>query len=249
MKVFCGIVQTLKNCIPDKIFLKIQYYRYFSRQLCLKKPELFSDKMFWLKLYDRKEIYHIFVDKINCKKYLENLLGKNYCVPTLGIYNCFEEIKWEALPESFVLKATHDSGSYYIVKDKRKLDLRDCKNHLYLHWKKDYYKYNREWQYKGLESRIIAEPLLAEPKDLREYKFFCFNGEPKIYQTCYDRDNSLGGAVLNFYDLDGKHLDMHDAGHARLSDKELPPPKNMNKMLELCRIISKDTYFLRVDFF
>lgn len=235
--------------MPDKLYQKLQFRVYMGYPLNLKSPKTFAEKLQWLKLYDRKPIYHQMVDKVDCKLLIISIIGGGYAIPTLGVYDSFEQINWDSLPQHFILKATHDSGSYYIVKDKNNLNKKECKEHLYIHWNKDYYKGNREWQYKGLKSRIIAEPLIANPKELREYKFFCFNGEPKIYQTCYDRDNSLGGAILNFYDINHKLLDIHDAGHTRQSDVVIPKPQQFEKMMELSRILAKDMCFLRVDFY
>lgn len=235
--------------MPDKLYLKVLYRALMGRPLNLKSPKLFSEKLQWLKIYDRKPIYHLMVDKVESKKLINNILGGGYTVPTLGIFDSFEEIRWDNLPNSFILKATHDSGSYYIVKDKEKLNKQECKKQLYKHWNKDFYLMNREWQYKGLKPRIIVEPLIATPKMLREYKFFCFNGEPKFYQTCYDRNNALGGAILNFYDLEGRKMDLQDASHSRHSEVEMPRPINLQKMIDFSKSLSSDTIFLRVDFF
>ena len=234
---------------PTSVFLKKKFKKELGYELNLKNPKTFAEKLQWLKIHDHKKIYRTMVDKADSKTYIKNILGEDVCVPTLAIYDSFDKIDWDYLPKSFILKATHDSGSYYIVNDKSNFDKDDCKKHLYCHWKSSYYKMHREWQYKGLKRRIIAEPLIGTPKELKEYKFFCFNGEPKIYQTCYDRDNSRGGAILNFYDLEGKLLDIHDKKHTRDSDIKISLSKNMDRMIEISKILSKNTFFLRVDFF
>lgn len=235
--------------LPDKLYLKVIFPGYMGYKLNLTNPQTFAEKLQWLKLYDRKPIYHQMVDKVDAKKYIDGIVGPGYTIPTLGVYDSFEQIDWNALPQQFILKATHDSGSYYIVKDKHQVDKESCKKKLYVNWNKDFYKTSREWQYKGLKSRIIAEPLIAEPQQLREYKFFCFHGEPKMYQTCYDRDNSRGGAILNFYDMNCELLDIHDKGHSRVSDIKISKPINFDRMIHFCRMLSKDMYFLRVDFY
>lgn len=248
-KIGISLLHHFGGWIPDKVYLKALFPLYMGYRLNLKNPQRFAEKLQWLKLYDRQSVYHQMVDKVEAKKYIDDLIGPGYTIPTLGVYDSFEQIDWEALPNEFILKATHDSGSYYIVKDKDVVDKAECKRHLYTNWNKDYYKIFREWQYKGLKSRIIAEPLIASPKQLREYKFFCFNGEPKIYQTCYDRDNTQGGAILNFYDLDNKLLDIHDKGHSRVSDITVPDPINYEKMVSFSKILAKEMCFLRVDFY
>ena len=235
--------------LSDETFLKLKFRLTMGYPLNLKEPKTFAEKLQWLKLYDRKPVYQQMVDKVESKHLIDSIIGTGYTIPTLGVYDSFEQIDWDALPQQFILKATHDSGSYFIVKDKNKVDKQICKKQLYIHWNMDYYKGHREWQYKGLKKRIIAEPLIANPKDLCEYKFFCFNGVPKIYQTCYDRDNAKGGAILNFYDLDSNLLDLHDAGHVRKSDVITPNPINMIQMRNFCNLLAKDTYFIRVDFY
>lgn len=234
---------------PDKLYLKVLFFLKMGYKLDLKKPKTFAEKLQWLKLYDRKPVYHQMVDKVESKKLINDIVQNDCAVPTLGVYNSFDEIDWDALPQRFILKATHDSGSYYIVNDKTEVDKQDCKKHLYLHWNEELYDYTREWQYHGLQSRIIAEPLIAEPKQLREYKFFCFHGEPKIFQTCYDRDNAIGGAILNFYDMECNLLDLHDKGFNRISDIKTPKPANFDKMVEYSKLLSKGMCFLRVDFY
>lgn len=235
--------------LPDTTYLKKIFPLYMGYRLNLDNPKTFAEKLQWLKIHDRKKEYHLMVDKVEAKKYIDNLIGPGYTIPTLGIYDSFEQIDWDALPNEFILKATHDSGSYFIVKDKNNFDKQKCKKQLYINWGRDYYLLFREWQYKGLKSRIIAEPLISDPQKLKEYKIFCFNGEPRMYQTCYDRNRSLGGAILNFYDINHNLLDIHDAEHSRQSEMRLPPPTQFEKMLEVSRLLAKNMNFLRVDFF
>ena len=248
-KLSIALFNHLGRLLPDKLYLKVIFSKHMGYKLDLKNPKTFAEKLQWLKLYDRKPIYHQMVDKVDAKKYIDSVVGPGYTIPTLGVYDSFNQIDWNALPQQFILKATHDSGSYYIVKEIDNLDKRKCKKQLYIHWNRSYYIDYREWQYKGLKKRIIAEPLIANPQQLREYKFFCFHGEPKLYQTCYDRDNSQGGAILNFYDMNCELLDLHDKGHSRVSDIKISKPMNFAKMIQFCKMLSKDMYFLRVDFY
>ena len=236
------------NWMSDRWYLKTLWKRTYGYELDLKHPRTFSEKLQWLKLYDRKPIYHQMVDKVKAKSFIDDVIGNGYTIPTIGVFESFEEIDWEVLPDRFILKATHDSGSYFIVTNKNE-QKNECKKHLYIHWDKDYYLKYREWQYKGLEHRIIAEPLIASPKDLKEYKFFCFDGEPRVFQTCYDRDNSRGGAELNFFDLDGNKLDIRDVGHSRETTYRFGLSPNLKKMVMFCRKLAADTFFLRVDFY
>ena len=190
------------------------------------------------------------VDKAESKKLIDKMLGECRTVPTLGVYDSFVQIDWAALPNQFILKATHDSGSYYIVNDKNFVDLNSAQKTLYVHWNKDYYYYGREWQYKGLKKRIIAEPLIAEPEKLREFKFFCFNGEPKFYQLCLDRNRDFGGSIVQFVSLDGKLLDIKESSYnSRTTDNNNLTSLYIEKMISIATRLAENTFFLRVDFF
>lgn len=238
--------------VDDKKYIKWKYWLTFGEKCNLDNPKTFQEKLQWIKLNDRKEIYHQMVDKYDAKKFIAEKVGEEYVIPTLGVWDRFEDIDFDSLPNQFIIKNTYDSGTYFICKDKSQLDISEVRKRLMIDnrsRKVDYYVFSREWPYKGLKHRIIAEPLIATPETLREYKFFCFNGEPKFYQTCYDRNNDLGGAILNFYDIKGCKIDLQDAWHARHSDVEIPIPTNLQKMVDLAKTFSSSTYFLRVDFF
>lgn len=237
------------KCMPDALYLKVLFRIRQGYWMNLKSPKLFAEKQQWLKLHDHKDIYHQMVDKYEAKKLVETAFGAEYVIPTLGIWNNVDDIDINSLPEQFILKATFDSGSYCICKDKQSLDKELCRKRLTSHWKDGYYLQEREWQYKGLQRRIIAEPLIADPKDLKEFKFFCFEGEPKMYQTCLDRNPELGGAILKFYDIEGHVLDIRDKEHARESDETILIPNNLEMMLKIARHFAKDMHFLRVDFY
>ena len=233
----------------DVLFLKMKGYYRMGYWMNLKHPKTFQEKLNWLKLHDHKEIYHQMVDKFDAKKYIAERVGEQYVIPTLGCWDSFDEIDFESLPNQFIIKSTFDSGHYFICKDKSTLNIGDVRKKIMTGWDKDYYQESREWPYKGLKHRIIAEPLIASPKDLKEFKFFCFNGEPRIFQTCYDRDNSRGGAELNFYDLEGKKLDIADIDHTRETTYEFGSSPNLQRMIDICRKVSSETHFLRVDFY
>ena len=233
----------------DRAYIRMKYRLNLKRKCDLDTPKVFQEKLQWIKLNDRKPIYHQMVDKIEAKKFIADKIGEEYVIPMLGMWERFEDIDFDALPDRFILKCSFDSGSYYICKDKSKLNKKEIKKHLLVNWKHDYYCYSREWPYKGLKHRILAEPLIADPKELKEYKFFCFNGIPKFYQSCLDRNNAIGGAILNFFDLQGNLLEVKDAEHSRESLEIAPIPTNLDKMIKLSRVLSNETYFLRVDFY
>lgn len=247
--VWSFLLTRLGVFLPDKLYLRILFRIQLGYWMSFKHPKRFAEKLQWLKIYDRQERFHQMVDKYDVKQYIEYTIGKKYAVPTLAVWNRFKDINLNILPDSFILKATFDSGSYYICKDKNNFDWETAKRLLTRNWNRSYYAHRREWPYKGLQHRIIAEPLLAEPNELKEYKFFCFEGEPKWFQSCLDRNRELGGAILNFFNMDGSPMDIQDKLHNRDIKLDVRPPLNLSKMAEIARSFAKGTHFLRVDMY
>ena len=236
----------------DSHYIKHRFENTLHYTPNLDYPKSFQEKLQWIKLHDRKSVYHTMVDKYDAKQFITDKLGDaSYCIPTLGVYNSFEEINFNSLPNQFVLKCTFDSGSYCLCMDKNKFDKKKAKERLYANWKYDYYYYSREWPYKGLKHRIIIEPLISEPQELKEFKFFCFNGEPKLFQAISERNNIEQGPILQHFDLNCNLLDLQDAHYRSRQNKDIERvlPKSLNKMVDISRQLSKDTYFLRVDFY
>lgn len=246
-----AIVHILSKLIKnDRIYLSIIYRLYMGRKCNFDKPITFQEKLQWIKLHDRKDIYHQMVDKYDAKQFIKERVGEEYVVPTLGIWNKFEDIDFESLPDKFIMKNTYDSASYFICKDKSKLNISEVRNRLKINSRKvDYYIYSREWPYKGLKRRIIAEPLLDDGKGdyLIDYKFFTFNGEPKFFYVTSNRGKE-GGLKEDFFDVKGNLLEINQKGYY---NNELTPelPRKLNQMVEFCKILSKNTYHLRVDFY
>ena len=250
MNFVLKIRRVLINSLSDKLYLQLVYYRNLKRILNLKRPKLFSEKLQWLKLYDRKDFYHNMVDKYEAKKFIVERVGEQNVIQTLGLWEEFEKIDFDILPDKFVLKCTHDSGSFYICKDKSNLDKEVLKRKLLRNFELDYFYNSREWPYKGIKARIIAEPLLEDPtcSYLRDYKFYCFNGEPKIFYITSDKGGDLP-TRQDFFDITGKHLDIQDKHYTNNPQKTPDLPRNLDEMLRLARIFAKDTYHLRVDFY
>ena len=176
----------------DKVYLQLKYLVYMGKFINLKQPKDFTEKLQWIKLYDRKPIYRKMADKYEMKEYVSQLVGSEYVVPTLGIYDRFEDIDFSILPSEFVMKTTHDSHSIILCKDKKTLDYTFAKQVLSNSQKRDYYYYSREWPYKGLNRRIIIEPYFKDNSNseyLRDYKFFCFNGEPSFFFIVGEKDS------------------------------------------------------------
>lgn len=235
--------------IPDQMFLKFAYKTLVGRKLNLNNPETFNEKLQWLKLYDRKPIYTTMVDKYAVKDYVASIIGEQYIIPTLGVWDNFDDIDFDALPNQFVLKCTHDSGGLVICKDKSQLDKMAAKKKIEKCLRRNFYWTGREWPYKEVKPRVIAEKYMEEypTTNLTDYKIHSFNGIPRVILVCRDRFSELG-LTEDFFDQDWTHLDVRREEHPN-SSKAISRPKELDKMLELARILSKDIPFLRTDFY
>ena len=242
---FCRIIKVDRK-IPDYIYLKLIYRVQMHEKLNLINPQTFNEKLQWLKLYDRKKVYTTMVDKYEVKEYVANIIGEKYIIPTLGIYNSFNEINFKELPNQFVIKCTHDSGGGVIVKDKSNLNIKLAKKKINKCLKKNYFYNGREWPYKNVKPKIIIEKLLEYDtnKELLDYKFFCFNGNVKVILVCSDRATNL---KETFFNKDWKRLDLKRKNHE--VDLRIQKPDNLKKMIELSERLAKNISFIRVDFY
>lgn len=239
-------IKKLLKLLPDYIFLQIKYRYKFNKKLDLKKPQTFNEKLQWLKLYDRNPEYIKMVDKYEAKKYVANIIGEEYIIPTLGVYDKFEDINFATLPNQFVIKCTHDSGGLIICKDKTKLNIKEARKKINKSLKRNYFYTGREWPYKNVKPRIIAEQYMVDESgtELKDYKFFCFNGEPKLLFVAKDRPYAT---KFNYYDMDFKKLPFKQ--HYKNFNDYIEKPKGFEKMIELSRKLSKDIPHVRVDFY
>lgn len=240
-------VKRALRVLPDGTYLRLRYLIAFRKPLHLKNPRTFNEKLQWLKLYDRNPEYTRMVDKLEAKKYVAERIGEEYIIPTLGVWDRFEEIDFDALPDQFVLKCTHDSGGLVICKDKKSLDLDAAREKITACLKENYYWDYREWPYKNVKPRIIAEPYLRDDEtgELRDYKFYTFGGEVKALLIISRRDTPDAGG--DYFDAEFHHLDMQ---WGYKNAKVLPaPPKSMEDMIRLAQLLSKSTPELRVDFY
>lgn len=234
--------------LSDKKYLETIYEIMLNKKLNLKEPKAFNEKLQWLKLYDRNPEYTKMVDKYEAKEYVSSIIDKEYISKTFGIYNNFEEINFDELPNEFVMKCTHDSGGVIICKDKASLNIKEAKKKINKSLNTNYYRLGREWPYKNVKPRIIIEELLKDVnnEDLIDYKFMCFNGRVKCSFVCLNR-RSKEGLNVDFYDLQWKKMpfERHYANSAITLEK----PKNYEKMIELAEKLSKNIPFVRVDFY
>lgn len=237
--------------LPDKVYVKLLFRLKMGRKLNLKNPLTFSEKLQWLKLYDRKPEYTRMVDKYAVKDYVANIIGEEYIIPTLGVWDKPEDIEWEKLPDKFVLKTTHGGGSSGVVicKDKTTFDRQQAISKLKKSLKQDIYRTLKEWPYKNVPKRIIAEKYIEphpETKDLPDYKFFCFNGEPKYCQVISGRDT---GKRIDFFDKDWNHQPFHEPSYYSFANVEPAKPKYLDKMWQAAACLAKGKEFSRIDFY
>ena len=233
--------------IPAKLFILVRYRLEMGYWMNLSLPVTFNEKLQWLKLFDRNPAYTLLVDKYEVKKYVSKLLGEEYVIPTIGIWKNANEIDFSQLPNQFVLKCTHDSGTIIICKDKNKLNIPEVRRKLNRCIKINYYHEGKEWPYKNVKPRIIAEPYLEDSvtKELRDYKFFCFNGSPYLIQCDYGR---FINHKRNVYDLNWQFMNIQ-IHYPFDSSVLIERPISLNKMIDSACILSKNIPFARIDFY
>lgn len=240
----------LESCrvIPDPTYLKMRYYFSMGKRLHLDNPKTFNEKLQWLKLYNRRLEYVKMVDKYEAKEYVKSILGEEYIIPTLGVWDRFEDIDFDMLPDQFVLKCTHDSNGLVICKDKTKLDTEAARRKINKSLKRNYYYVGREWPYKNVKPRIIAEKyMVGDPVvGLPDYKFFCFNGVCKCMKVDFDR---FVEHRANYYDPAGNLLDLGEVICPPNIDNVINLPCTKDDMIKLAEKLSQDIPFLRVDFY
>lgn len=235
------------NWLPDKIYLKILYRACLNKKLDLKNPKTFNEKLQWLKLFDHNPIYTTMVDKYEAKKYVAEILGEEYVIPTLGVWNHFDEIEFDKLPDQFVLKCTHDSGGLVICRDKSKLDKTSAKKKIEKSLKINYYWSGREWPYKNVNPRIIAEKYMedSDSQDLMDYKIFTFDSVVKVLFIVSGRQEGVTKA--DYFDAEFNHLDF-TWGYPK-ADICPAKPKTFDFMVKAAEKLAKNTSELRVDFY
>lgn len=233
--------------IPDRLWIRIKFICRMQKNPNLKKPKTFNEKIQWLKLYNRNPEFSAMVDKYEVKKLISEKIGEEYLIPTLGIWDKIEDIDFDSLPEQFVLKCTHDSGGLVICKDKRELDIEAAKRKIKSSLDTNYYWHGREWPYKNVKGRIIAEKYMVDESgvELKDYKVFNFNGEPKLIQVDFNR---FIRHTKNIYDTEWKYLDVA-INYPTDPDVEIKKPECLDKMLELAKVLSRNHPFLRTDFY
>ena len=234
--------------IPDKLWLTWRFKQRLGYKMDWKNPKTFNQKLQWLKVYDRNPEYTKMVDKYEAKKYVAERIGEEYIIPTLGVWNRFDDIDFDQLPDQFVLKCTHDSGGLVICRDKNTLDKAAAKKKIEYSLAQNYYATSKEWPYKNVKPRIIAEKYMEDSKtaELRDYKFFAFDGKAKAMFIASERYGAEE-TKFDFYDMEFNHLDLRN-GHPN-SNAKIEKPVCFDQMRELAEKLSKGIPQLRVDFY
>lgn len=235
--------------VPDDKFLKKVYKGTFGRDLNLDNPHSYNEKLQWIKLFDHRPIYTQLVDKYEVKNIVSDVIGEKYIIPTIGVWDSFDDIDFGALPNQFVLKCTHDSGGIVICKDATQLDKEKARKKIEKCLHRDFYLRNREWPYKNVPRRIIAEKYMEDHKygELRDYKFFCFDGVPFIMFIASDRQSVGQETKFDFFDMAFNPLNIIN-GHP--VSKTLPDkPLNFELMKKFAGMLSKGFPQMRVDFY
>ena len=238
----------LTRVLPDKLYLQLMYFKHFHKLINFKNPVTFNEKLQWLKIYDRKPEYTTMVDKYLVKDYVADKIGKEYIIPTLGVWEKAEDIDFESLPNQFVLKCNNDSGGIVICKDKTKLNKEETISFLSSRLKNNGFWYGREWPYKNVKPCILAEKYMEDTKtqELRDYKFFCFGGQVKCYKVDFDR---FIEHHTNYYNRESQLLNFGDVSFPPLHGKDFELPHNIDVMIKLSEKLSGQIPFIRTDFY
>lgn len=246
------LIKKATRIIPDKLYIQLKFLMRLKRLPNLKSPKTFNEKLQWLKLYDRRPEYSRMVDKYEAKGYVAERIGEEHIIPTLGVWDSFDEIDFDSLPDQFVLKCTHDSGGLVICRDKSKLDKAAARKKIEDSLSVNYYWQGREWLYKDIKPRILAEIYMEdenEAQGLTDYKFFCFNGEPRmIYVSQGLEDHTT--ARISFYDLEGKEMPFCRSDYRPIQG-EIVLPFNFAEMTETARELAQtvNCAFVRIDLY
>lgn len=237
--------------MQDEALLNRKYETIFGKRLNLDNPQTFNEKLQWLKLYDRNPEYTIMVDKYKVRDYIKEKIGEEYLIPLIGVWDNPDDIDFDALPDKFVLKCNHNSGlGMCICKDKSKLNIENVKSELKKGLAQDYYLTGREWPYKNVPRKIIAEKYMtdtSDSSDFTDYKFFCFNGYVDCVMVCLER--SSGDTKFYFFDSNWNLKRLNTRGKNAPDGFTISKPSQMDKMFEIAAKLSKGLPFVRIDLY
>ena len=242
-----SIARHILSFLPDRLYLDLQFYRSFHRLPNWRTPKTFNEKLQWLKLYDQNHEYVKLVDKFVVKNVVSGIIGSEHIIPTLGVWDSAESIEWETLPDKFVLKTTHGGGNNGVVicKNKATFDKSKAIRKLTIGLKHDSYQYGREWPYRYVKRRIIAEQYIDPVPDVEDfpgYRWYCINGEPKYCQV-----KQCKSAIDNRIDLFDIDWNPQKIIGLPSIEKYSERPSNLETLIRIARLLSKDIPFSRID--
>lgn len=246
-RIYRKICFLLGKYLPDKLYIKMMYQVKLGKKCNLTNPQSFNEKLNYLKLYDRRPEYTVMADKFLVRTYVSEMIGEDYLIPLIGVWDSFNDINFEELPNEFVLKCTHDSASVFICKDKRRLNVNEVKDKISKALQINYFYPSREWPYKNIVPRIIAEKYMVDESgsELKDYKIYCFNGIPKLIQVDFGRFTKH---ERNLYDVNWNIIDKQIEYPKNLCVK-IDKPIKLKDMLEKASVLSKGIPSVRVDFY
>ena len=239
--------------IPDSAYVRYKYFTSFGKKLNLEMPKTLNEKIQWLKLHDHRKEYITYVDKIEVKNFIDQVLGNGYTIPTLKIWDSVDDIDINTLPAQFVIKCNHDSGGVYVCRNRETFDWKNIKKKLKTSLNNNYYWGSREWPYKHVKPKVFAEQYLEDESGsnigITDYKFFVFNGEPQMLYVSRGLEKHTT-ARISFYDLQGNELPFHRKDYMPMGEP-LRLPDNFNEMLKICKKIARavNNDFVRVDLY
>lgn len=239
----------INSLLPDTVFLKKCYFYKMGKHLDLDNPKTFNEKLQWLKHYDRKDEYTMMVDKYEVKSYIASRIGSEYVIPTIGVWENFDDIDFDLLPDQFVMKCTHDSNGLVICRDKATLNKKAAKKKITKALRSNYYRIFHEWPYKNVKPRIIVENYMEDKasSSLVDYKFFCFNGEPRFLYVSHGLEDHET-ASISFLNMDWTFAPYERSDYRTF--ESLPrKPQKYDEMVLIAKKLSSGIPFLRVDLY
>jgi len=248
-RLISRLIDRRVHFLSDKLYVSLKFRASMGYWLDWNNPMTYNEKLQWLKVCHHNPLWTKLVDKHEVKEYVAQAIGEQYIIPTIGVWNDFDEIDFNALPNQFVLKCTHDSGGLAICKDKKTFDIESARKKIKNSLKTNYYWREREWPYKNVRPRIIAEKYMEDSLtgELRDYKFFCFDGEVKALFVASERNINGVEVKFDYFDENFKHINLRQK-HP-MSSKTIDKPATFEEMKKLANILSKGLPEARCDFY
>lgn len=251
-RIVAGFIFHLNFLFPDRLYLRIMFWIEMGYKLNLNNPQTYSEKLQWIKLYDHNPLYTQLVDKILVKDFVEKKIGESVIIPTLKIWDSPSDIDLSLLPEQFVLKTNNGGGSNGVIvcKDKSSFNLNEARKKLEKSLNTSIYRTHREWPYKDVRPKVFAEKYMQDESgyELKDYKFFCFDGKVKALFVATDRYLGEHNVKFDYYDRDFNHLDLRQS-HENAKSPMTVPPNNFNEMITIAETLSEGLKHVRVDLY